>query len=49
MVALNDIDKHQNPLQLPAARLYRPWSERFKFQNKLKLNRILNEINLDTI
>ncbi len=46
MVMLKDIDKNQNPLQLPAARLYRPWSGSFKFQNKLKLNRILNEMTM---
>jgi peptidoglycan/xylan/chitin deacetylase (PgdA/CDA1 family) len=44
MVTLKDIDKSQNPLQLPAARLYRPWSDTFAFQNKLKLNRIINEM-----
>ena len=46
MVKLKDINISRNPLQLPAARLYRPWTKRFPFQNKLKLNRILNEMTV---
>ncbi len=44
MVYLKDIDTKQFPLQLPASRLYRPWSPKYAFANKLKMNRILNEM-----
>ncbi|HVG14937.1 MAG TPA: polysaccharide deacetylase family protein [Chitinophagaceae bacterium] len=33
------------PLQLPASRLFRPWSPRFPFANKLTLRRTLKELH----
>jgi len=44
MVYLKDIDTKQLPLQLPASRLYRPWSPKYALANKLKMRRILNEM-----
>jgi len=45
MVFLNEIRAYDLPIQLPAARLYRPWKPRFPLLNKLKMRRILNEMN----
>ena len=44
MVFLNEIRADELPIQLPAARLYRPWKPRFPLLNKLKMRRILNEM-----
>lgn len=43
---LKSLVQHTLPIQLPASRLYRPWKSSFKFQNKLKLNRILKEMTV---
>jgi len=45
-IPLKALVQHALPVQLPASRLYRPWKPSFKFQNKLKLNRILNEMTV---
>ena len=45
-IDLQKLHQHQQPIQLPASRLYRPWKPSFKFQNKLKLNRILREMTV---
>lgn len=34
------------PLLLPASRLFRPWQPKYKFANKLKLRRIVNEMEV---
>ena len=43
-VYLSDIDVTTLPIQLPAARLYRPWRPKYPIENKLKMRRILNEM-----
>ena len=43
-VYLKEINAQASPIQLPASRLYKPWIPRFSIINKLKLNRILNEM-----
>ena len=43
-VFLNDIKADRLPVQLPASRLYRPWSKKFSVFNKMKIKRILNEM-----
>ena len=43
-VYLKDLDCKNAPLQLPASRLYKPWNQKWKILNKLKMNRIINEM-----
>ena len=43
-VPLSSIDKATVPLQLPASRLYRAWTEKSEWLNRLKLRRILQEM-----
>ncbi len=42
--SLDSIDINQKPLCLPASRLYRAWTSKSNILNKLKLQRILNEL-----
>jgi peptidoglycan/xylan/chitin deacetylase (PgdA/CDA1 family) len=42
--SLDTIDINQKPLCLPASRLYRAWTSKSNLLNKLKLQRILNEM-----
>jgi len=42
--SLDSIDVNQKPLRLPASRLYRAWTSKSNILNKLKLQRILNEM-----
>lgn len=43
-IPLNKLKIDSNPMLLPASRLYRPWKPDFKFQNRWKLKRIINEM-----
>ncbi len=45
VVPLHAINRSQTPLQLPASRLYRAWTEKSAVLNRLKLQRILNEMS----
>jgi peptidoglycan/xylan/chitin deacetylase (PgdA/CDA1 family) len=44
VVALDQIDLKQHPLQLPASRLYRAWTSKSSLLNQLKMRRILKEM-----
>ncbi len=46
VVPLALIDRSNHPLLLPASRLYRAWTEKSAVLNRLKLQRILNEMTV---
>lgn len=45
-VSLEAIDTTLRPLQLPASRFYRAWTRRYPLLNRLKMQRILQELEM---
>lgn len=43
-VSFNEVSLSNDPLQLPASRLYRAWTDKNELLNKLKMQRILSEL-----
>ncbi len=44
VVTIESIDFRNNPIHIPASRLYRPWKPSFPFLNKWKMKRIKQEM-----